>query len=93
MLPKDVKMDGGDVFIAYLAVGLLLLFCFFYACCTNLKEDCKGNRSVETYSPCAEKDIINGDLETRGVFANNKRGGNGGGGCIYTHETGGSCDV
>lgn len=47
-------MDGGDVFTIYLAFGILILFCFLYACCTNMKEDCGGKRSPsnDIYIPC-----------------------------------------
>lgn len=55
-------MDGGDLLLTYLAIGAFMLFCFFYACCVNLKEDCGGKRtsSSDAYSPCFsnEKDVV-----------------------------------
>lgn len=76
-------MDGGDVFLTYLALGMFILLCFFYACCTNLKEDCSGKKSKEAYSPCMGQDFTNGDLEA-GHFED-------GGGDNDNGETGGSC--
>lgn len=76
-------MDGGDVFLSYLAVGALLLFCFFYACCTNLKDDCKGDISPEARNP--KEAFLNTDLEVKGLYDKHSSR------CMDNNETGGSC--
>lgn len=82
-------MDGSDVFLTYLAVGMLLLLCFFYACCTNLKEDCTGAISPEAYNPCAKEDFMNSDLQAEGLYDPAPSYG----GERYMDNVRGSCDV